>query len=244
MWMWAVIAVAAIWAAVIWHNRRGVARHDGTGDPEAGIIVFVEPVRWLFIDWGFAGTCGGLRRAGLKHAIHLFHWSRWAGSLLVLPDLMRRGRLDAKAARLGRFLQDLAVNHPRSMIHLIGYSSGAYVAFEAIKTLPADVRLGRVIILHGTVSPGYDLGPVAARAEILNVFGWNDFVINGVGPLLFGTNDRVHAFACGMVGFRSDVGGLSQRRWCRADIRDGYWGDHFTVVSGAWICRNIGPLLK
>jgi pimeloyl-ACP methyl ester carboxylesterase len=247
MLTWVVIAVGAVaaaWLAAVWWTRRVVRRHDGSGDPSEGIIIFVEPVRWLFIIWGFVSACRGLRRAGLNHVIHLFQWSHTAGSLLVLPDLMRRARLDAKAGRLVRLLVDLSRRHPGSTIHLIGYSSGAYVAFEAVKALPAEVRLGRVIVLHGTVSPEYDLAPVAARAGVVNIYSRIDCLINGLGPLLFGTNDRVHAPACGMVGFRGEVGGVEQHCWSWADVRDGYWGDHFTVMSSAWICRNIGPLLK
>lgn len=246
MWMWWVIAVGAVaaaWMAAVWWNRRVVRRYDGSGDPGEGIIVFVEPVRWLFIIWGFVSACRGLRRAGLNHAIYLFQWSRAAGSLFVFPDLMRRGRLDAKAGRLVRLLADLAGRHPNTAIHVIGYSSGAYVAFEAVKALPQCVRLGRVIAMHGTVSPEYDLAPVAARAVVVNVYSAIDCLINGLGPLVFGTNDRIHAPACGMIGFRSRVDGVEQRRWSWADVRDGYWGDHFTVMSSAWICRNIGPLL-
>jgi pimeloyl-ACP methyl ester carboxylesterase len=240
----AVGAVAAVWMAAVWWNRRVVRRHDGSGDPSEGIIIFVEPVRWLFIIWGFVAACRGLRQAGLKHAIHLFQWSHTAGSLLVLPDLMRRRRLDAKAGRLVRLLADLASSHPNSTIHIIGYSSGAYVAFEAVKALPQWLRLGRVIAMHGTVSPEYDLAPVAARAGVVNIYSRIDCLINGLGPLLFGTNDRVHTFACGMVGFRGGTSAVEQHRWSWADARDGYWGDHFTVMSSAWICRNIGPLLK
>jgi hypothetical protein len=40
--------VLAAWAIALWLNRRGVRRYDGTGDPSLGIVVFVEPVRWLF----------------------------------------------------------------------------------------------------------------------------------------------------------------------------------------------------
>ncbi|HSW45986.1 MAG TPA: hypothetical protein VLM89_10490 [Phycisphaerae bacterium] len=242
--VWLSAAVAAVWIGVVWINRRRVARYDGSGDPAAGIVVFVEPVRWLFIIWGFVGACMGLRQGDARHAIYLFRWSRRAGSLFVLPDLIRRHRLNAKAGRLARFIERLAWEHPRSTIHLIGYSSGVYVAFEAVKLLPAEIVLGRVIAVHGTISPAYDLRPVLARADIVNVFGKMDFLINGIGPLLFGANDRVRSLACGMVGFHMAAERLSQREWSWTDIADGYWGGHFTVMTSSWIRRNIASLLQ
>jgi pimeloyl-ACP methyl ester carboxylesterase len=137
----------------------------------------------------------------------------------------------------------LAAETPGSTIHLVGYSSGGYVALEAAKRASPGVPISRVIVLHGTVSPAYDLSKVTARAAVLNVYGPCDVFINGLGPLLFGTNDRVHGPACGLVGFRAAVPGLTQRSWRWRDIGEGYVGDHFTVMSRNWIARHIAPQL-
>ncbi|NLE61747.1 MAG: hypothetical protein GX616_25610 [Planctomycetes bacterium] len=234
----------AMWAVALWLNRRGVRHFDGSGDPSRGIVVFVEPVRWLFIVWGFNSLCRALRRAGRTDAVRLFRWSRAAGSLLVLPDLMRRHRLDAKALRLARFLEQLCSEHPASTIHLVGYSTGVYIAFEAIKRVSLPVRMGQVVALHGTMSPDYDMTEVTRRARgVLTVHGRPDWLINGLGPLLFGTNDRVHTAACGMVGLRSTPAKVEQRGWQISDARAGYLGDHFTVMSCGWLRANIVPRL-
>ncbi len=240
----AAAILAAAWGLAVYVNRRGVSRYDGSGDAGCGIVIFVEPVRWLFIVWGFNAVCRAVRRAGGGHAIRLFGWSRAAGSLFVLPDLMRRSRLDVKAARLARYMERLAREHPGSLIHLIGYSTGAYVAFEAVRRLAPEVPVGRVIALHGTVSPDYPLEAVAGRAlGIVNVYGRLDCLINGLAPLLFGTNDRVHTLACGMVGLRCSAVNVEQRAWRLRDARLGYLGGHFTAVSGAWLRRYIVPRL-
>mgnify|MGYP003732232469 CR=1 FL=1 len=154
-------------------------------------------------------------------------------------------RLSAvKAARLARYMERLAREHPGSLIHLIGYSTGAYVAFEAVRRLAPEVPVGRVIALHGTVSPDYPLEAVAGRAlGIVNVYGRLDCLINGLAPLLFGTNDRVHTLACGMVGLRCSAVNVEQRAWRLRDARLGYLGGHFTAVSGAWLRRYIVPRL-
>lgn len=247
MWLSGTITlvVIAVWAIAVAINRACVTRYHGRGDGTTGIVVFVEPVRWLFVVWGFGGACRGLRRAGIPHAIHLFQWSNRAGSLFVLPDLMRQCRLNRKAKRLAKFIEQLVKDHPGVPIHLIGYSTGVYVACEAIKVLPPDVRVGRMIALHGTVSSDYELTEVLARTDsVINVYSRGDWIINGLGPLLFGTNDRVHAVACGMVGFRRPREGLVDRPWSWNDIRKGYFGDHFTVMSSVWIRDQIAPLLR
>ena len=241
--MYIVLIILLAWLTGLWFNRRGVTRYDGSGDPGRGIVIFVEPVRWLFIVWGFNGLCRAIRKAGVDHAIHLFRWSRAAGSLLVLPDLMRRERLDAKAARLAKLIDRLAQEHPQTTIHLVAHSTGVYIALEAAQLVVTN-RLGRIIALHGTVSPDYDVSRAASRVKgILCVHGYPDWLINGLGPLLFGTNDRQHALACGMVGLRSSLPGLTQHAWQAADARLGYFGDHFTVMSSAWLRQHVVPSL-
>lgn len=238
-----VLLILLAWITGLWLNRRGVARYDGSGEPARAIIIFVEPVRWLFIVWGFNGLCRAIRGMGISHAIYLFRWSRAAGSLLVLPDLMRRERLDTKAARLAKLIDRLAREHPQSTIHLVAYSTGVYLALEAAQQVETN-QLGRIIALHGTVSPTYDVSRAASRAKgILSVHGRPDWLINGLGPLLFGTNDRQHTLACGMVGLWSSPPGLEQHAWRPADARLGYLGDHFTVMSSAWLRRHVVPKL-
>lgn len=240
----AIIGVAALWAAAVWRNGRRTARHIGRGDARAGSVLFVEPVRWLFIVWGFNAMFAALRREGLGHSVHLFRWSRSAGSLLVLPDLMRRHRLDVKARRLARRIETLFVSHPGAPLHVVAYSTGVYIAFEAIRQLAPGARLTSVIALHGTVSPHYDVAGVASRAGVvLNVYGRKDWLINGIGPWLFGTNDRVHSPACGMVGLRDVSANVQQRAWQPSDWRQGYWGDHFTVMAVPWLRAHVVPIL-
>ncbi|MDM8007356.1 MAG: alpha/beta hydrolase [Phycisphaerae bacterium] len=238
------VSVGVAWAVALWLNRRDVRRFAGSGDPSCGIVVFAEPVRWLFIVWGFNSLCRALRRAGRTDAVYLYRWSRAAGSVLVLPDLMRRHRLDAKAVRLSRFIEQLSREHPASTIHLVGYSTGVYIAFESLRQMSPATTIGQVVALHGTVSPDYDITEVTRRAKgVLTVHGRPDWLINGLGPLLFGTNDRVHTAACGMVGLRSTPAKVQQRAWQIGDARAGYLGDHFTVMSCAWLRANIIPRL-
>jgi hypothetical protein len=244
-WLWLLAAIPALYAGLLILNRKAVAQHEGTGDPNQGIIVFVEPVRWLFIIWGFASFARGLRQAGGQQQLQLFRWSNRAGALLVLPDLMRRRRLRAKASRLARYLNELAVRNPGCAIHLCGYSSGCYLIAEAAPHLSVSVNLGTVVLLAATISPDYPLSHLHERArKIHHFYSPLDFVINGAGPWLFGCNDRRRAPACGMVGFNTDLANVVQHCWSPADMRRGYFGDHFTVTAGSFIGKRVAPLFQ
>jgi predicted esterase len=234
----------SLWCVALVRNRRAVARFSGSGDPSHGIVVFVEPVRWLFIVWGFVSVAKGLRRGHCKNHLRLFRWSGRAGALLVVPDMVRRKRLLRKARRLARFVEELAAQHPGCKIHLVGYSSGCYLATEAVKRVNTPQTLGMLILLSSTVSPGYRLDKVANRVQRLDSFhSPADFIISGLGPLLFGCNDSRRAPAAGMVGFRSAPHGATQHAWSPNDVRLGYFGDHFSITASRFISAQVAPIL-
>lgn len=239
----AAIGLAALWTLILVRNRRQVLAADRTGDPAAGIVLFIEPVRWLFVVWGFPQFARGLRRGGCPHYLRLFRWSNRAGALFVLPDLMRRARLDRKARRLARLLNHLAAQHPDRPIHLCGYSTGSYVALEALRH--ADrATVTTVVLLGPTVSPRYDFAGLAGRARVIHcLHSWLDLWINGVGPLVFGCNDRRWALSVGMVGLLSHPEFVRPRGWQAADLRFGYFGGHFTIASPSFVAHVVAPML-
>jgi hypothetical protein len=239
-----VVAFAALWWAAIARNRKQVARLDCSGDPAKGIVIFVEPVRWLFIVWGVTSFAKGLRRAGYGSHLRLFRWSGLAGALLVIPDLVRRERLLVKAHRLARFIDDLAALHPGRAIHLCGYSTGCYLVLEAIKRVRSPDRLASAVLLASTVSPDYRLDTISERVASLHSFHSRaDFIVNGLGPLLFGCNDRRHSPAAGMIGFAADRAHAAQHAWTPRDAALGYFGDHFSVVSSRFVASRVAPLI-
>ena len=244
---WGPIAVGAagMWWLAVARNRRAVAAFEGSGDAVAGIVLFVEPVRWLFIIWGFASFGRGLRRGGCGARLDLFRWSGWAGALLVLPDLMHQRRLLTEADRLARHIDRLAARHPGTTIHLCGYSSGCYLVTEAVKRLERPEAVGTVVLLAGSMSPGYELGEVADRVRTLHSFhSGADFIINGLGPWLLGGNDRHRALAAGMVGFTaSRPTPVNEHGWSHRDVRLGYLGDHFSITAAGFIAARVAPLL-
>ncbi len=245
-WVWipAATGLCGLWLlAVIRHSRR-VHAFDCSGDPRDGVVIFVEPVRWLFIVWGFVSFVRGLRGGGCTCEVRLFRWSKRAGALLVIPDLMRHERLRTKAGRLARFIDNVAQEHPGKVIHLCGYSSGCYLVTEAVQMLRDTRALGTVVLLSATVSPGYPLGEAAARVRAVHTFHSRlDCLINGLAPWLFGCNDRRRALAAGMVGFQYPPAGVTQHAWSLRDLRLGYFGDHFTITSARFVAKRIAPFL-
>lgn len=234
-----LLAVAWIGAVVL--NRWGIHRHDGTGDAQSGTILFAESIRWLFIIWGFAGFCRGLRRQGCRHQIRLCRWCSTWGGLFVVPDLMRRRWQLGHAERLAARIDELAPRTP--VIHLVGYSSGSFIVLEACKRVRNPQVLGKVVILAGSVSPSYPLEGLASQVTEIHNFHSIMDVITGLGPLIFGSNDRRWAPAAGTVGFQASPAFLKQYAWRPSHIRWGYWGDHFTIASPAFVARQIAPIL-
>lgn len=243
------VVVGAAWILALRMNERRIRVCDGSGEAERGIVVFVEALRWLFIVWGFPRFCRGLRWGGCQQQVRLFRWSGWAGALLVLPDYLRRKRLLTKARRLARFLDELAEQYPGRTIHLVGYSTGGFLVLEALKGVRRPDRIGQVILLASALSPAYDTHKLADRVRRLHNFhSYRDFLINGLAPLVFGANDGRRGPACGMVGFRPPPAAgppsfVIQHRWSASAIRLGYFGDHFSITSSAFVAQRIAPLL-
>lgn len=231
------IAIAAVLGAMLaWHYRQ-VKLLDRSGDPDAGIIVYVESVRWLFVFWGFRAVVRGFRKAGRREAVHLFRWSTPLGSLLVFPDLVRQKLLLERSEILANELQLLFKQHPQVPIHLISYSSGCYVATEACKRLPDKYKIGLILLLSPPVSPGYDLTPLSATVERIVLVCSKVDVICAVGTLLFGTNDRLWKVPAGVVGLSNPPDFVVQYHWSIRDVRYGFLGDHFTFTS-PWFIEN------
>ncbi|HOA74550.1 MAG TPA: hypothetical protein PKL76_13990 [Phycisphaerae bacterium] len=237
-----LLVIGGLWAAAVYLNRRRWRRLNRTGKRDEGIVVFVEPVRWLFVVWGFAWFCRGLRQAGGRQYVHLFRWSSIAGALLVVPDLVNRRRLDRLAARLVKHLLRLRRRHPHVPIHVVGYSTGAYVASEACKRIPP--LNGRLVLLAPSASPAYDWSGLADHGVAVHSFHSPFDLINVLGPALFGSNDRRWGPAAGAVGFRQAPPSVAQRPWRLSDAALGYLGDHFTVAAPAFVARHVAPLLS
>jgi hypothetical protein len=242
-WLW-IIGAVVLWWLLLKRDRRRIRKYDGTGDLNAGIVLFVEPVRWLFVIWGFADFCKGLRLAGWQGKVELILWSSHIGALLVFPDLMRPGRQQRFAEKLAAHIDKLAQKHPGSPIHLVGYSGGSYVVLEAIRRISYPEALDQVILLGAAISPRYPLDSLSDRIRSLSSFHSAIDLITGIGPAIFGCCDRRWCPAAGTLGFKNPPAFVTEHRWRLRDLSLGYLGDHFTITAPRFVADRIAPILQ
>lgn len=239
----AVLAALAFWVVAVLVNRWIISRLDGNGDPGHGIVVFVEPVRWLFIIWGFDLLCLALWWVGWRGQTRLFRWCSIGGGLAVFPDLVRRKRLLRRAEELARFIETLADDNPGRLIHIVAYSNGCFIALEACRRLCRHGLVGELALMAGAVSPKYDLRSLTGQVRHVHSF-WSPLDLTvGLGPLIFGTSERRWTAGCGAVGFRTPPEFVTQRRWQPRDILCGYLGDHATIISPLFLVKHVAPII-
>jgi pimeloyl-ACP methyl ester carboxylesterase len=183
-------------------------------------------------------------------------WFRWQVPIpgLVLVDLMWRSRNDRRAAMLADKLMDLHRAHPAARIHLVGYSGGTAIAVFALEKLSGRVPIETLLLFAPALSPDYNLAPAlrgVARAYIMT--SPRDTWLLGAGTRLFGTMDRRHTRAAGLVGFRLPHGLSEQDRvayqrlrtitWCESLRADGHRGGHTGWAQVPFLRRHFRDLL-
>jgi len=226
---------------------RMLARPDRGGDPRQGLAVLCGGLRWLGVRWGRRSVPAGLRRAGFAGKFIYWPWHSGLEGWLVLPALLNRDRAERRARRLAVFLARRHRAIPDRPIWLLGVSAGGFQALRALELLPPEARVRSAALLSAAVDPGRNLaaglshldGPLVSSSSAL------DFVVLGLGTLIFGTADRKHAAAAGMVGVRA--GGdrrLVELRWRPAMILSGRWGGHATCTPPAYIARYVAPAIR
>ena len=245
---------AALWIVgglLAVHVFAGAARHlctrrQPTGDDEKGLVIFAESIRWLGVRWGAGTVAAGLRDAGFEGRFLYWPWHTWWQGTLVLPAILAQGMLEREARKLADFITDRRREHPHRPIHLMGYSCGAFVAIRALELLDEDVQVDAAAMLAGAFDPGRDLrrarsrvsGPMVVTSSVA------DWLIIGLGTLIFGTADRRHSFSAGMVGLsRQDEAGIVEIRWRPRMIRSGHWGSHFGASARGFIARHVATAM-
>ena len=207
---------------------------------------------------GFELTSFGLRhvvgRAGgpeLVRAVAWGHgWGRWHADLSNVANQQAGAKLMADRVVAWR------AEHPDRPAFLVGKSGGTGIVVGALELLP-EGAVETAVLLASAISPGYDLSTaLRAVARELVVF-WSpyDVVILGAGTLLFGTMDRVHSVAAGLVGFRTPPGldeasqrlyrdKLRQVRWTSEMLAAGNFGGHAGTDHPAFLRKYVVPLLR
>jgi len=216
------------------------------GDPKAGLVIFVEPIRWLSVPWGLRQATSGLRRAGFAGEVLHWKWHSWWRGWLVLPALMHRAFLEERAGRLAAFIASERADHPDRPIYLVGYSCGGFLTVRALELLPEGVTVNAAAVLAGAMSPKRDLTDACAHVDgtMVVTSSLGDWLIVGLGTLVFGTADRVHALSMGMVGpAREPPRRLVHLPWRMSMLSLWHLGGHFSAVAPRFIATFVAPAM-
>ena len=212
------------------------SRDRGGRQSSQGVVIFVESIRWLGVRWGMRTAAMGLRQAGYEGEFLYWKWHSTWRACLVIPALADRGLLERESRRLADFVARRRKEHPDQPIYLVGYSGGGYVTVRALELLDGTHRVDSAAVLAGAFSPRRDLraacrslaGPLVVSSSPA------DWLIVGLGTLLFGTADRVWALSVGMTGPSDRTGRRPQAvsiRWRPGMVAFGHFGGHFSAAS-------------
>jgi hypothetical protein len=211
---------------------------------DEGLVIFVEGIRWLGIRWDLQPAVTGLRKAGYGGEFEYWKWhSTWRG-WVVLPVIMAPALLEREARRLADYIVAQRAANPSRPIHLMGCSCGTFVVLRALEMLPAGVNVQAAALLAGAFDPRRELdkslehvaGPVVVTSSM------GDWLILGLGTLIFGTADRRHSFSAGMVGLPASSSKRPiQIKWRPAMIAYGHMGTHF--ISSEFIAKFVAPAM-
>jgi hypothetical protein len=218
----------------------------GGGDPDKGIAIFAESIRFAGVPWGTRECEAGLREAGFEGEFRYWAWQEpWQG-WLVLPAIMDAPMLEREAKRLAEFIEARRREREAAPIYLIGFSCGAYVAIRALELLDEDVRVDAAATLAGAFDPRRDLSTAMrhVHGRLVVCSSLADWMIVGLGTMLFGTGDRKHTLSAGMTGLRPQAAPndrLHEIRWRPSLIRQGCYGGHFTAPAANFITHHLAP---
>lgn len=128
---------------------------------------------------------------------------------------------------------------------VIGHSAGGGVALGAAGRLQHR-SIDVLILLHPSVSPGYDLAPALAHvAEAAHHFhSQHDTTFLSWRTRNFGTYDRIKSPAAGNVGFASTHERLHQRAYDTRFRALGHAGGHWGPLARPFVREHVIPLTR
>ncbi len=198
--------------------------------------------------------CQGIRQSSWRGAVEIFYWGIPFPEG-YFPNVMWLKRNLRQAERLRRRIQDYQKTYPGRPVHLLGNSAGAGIGLLAVEMLSESNPIESLVFLQGAISPDYDLTPALRRVNhgIMNCYSHRDWIVLGLGTLVFGTIDRRHCVAAGCRGFpmpklasgrRLYAEKLTQLRWVSEWISQcDHWGSHGSSSSARFISEMVMPWL-
>jgi len=199
-----------------------------------GTIVFVH---------GAGGDMRGglfqsLREAGETRTIVSYRW----GSPIFLLNFNSKSIHNRAEKGLVKFLIRQVAKGGR--VDVITHSAGGGVALGALSDVESP-RVGRLVLLHPSVSPGFDLKPALSKVEFIDVvFSDRDTTFLKWRTSTFGTYDGVKTPAAGNRGFDLTAPSLTQHAWDQFQKKQGHDGGHFGALNKTFVQNFVAPLLK
>ena len=102
--IFAVIVLLHVLYAILWFGPHFWLPLDKGGDPDKGLAIWVDPIRFLGGHWGERTSAYGLRQAGFQGQFRYWKWHSWLRGTLVLPAMMDRTFIERKAGELAEFI--------------------------------------------------------------------------------------------------------------------------------------------
>ncbi len=234
----------------LYRLRYGEPTEVPEGDASALVLIADGVGGFDLSTFGLRHVVGRGRGTQLVRGVAWGHgWGRWH------VDLSNVANHRAKSEALANQVMAWRGEHPGAPVFLVGKSGGTGIVVGALEALP-EGAVEAVVLLGPALSPGYDLSWALRAVDRELVVFWSplDLLILGLGTRLFGTIDRVHSVAAGLVGFRVPPGlddqgkrqyaKLRQVRWNFAMIPSGYLGGHIGTDSPAFLRKYVLPLLR
>jgi len=229
-----------------------VAHRRCQGQTGPGLAIFVESIRWLGVRWGMRRAEAGLRLAGFEGELLYWRWhAGWRG-WLVLPAIVDAALIERQSRKLADFIAQRRLARPHEKIFLLGYSSGGFVAIRALELLDEAPAVDGAAVLAGAFDPRRDLSRAARRVQggLVVSSSAMDWLIVGLGTLVFGGADRRHGLSIGMLGpiGRGPSTGAEGRRiitvrWRPGLVRLGHLGGHFSSCASRFIAGHVAPAM-
>ena len=187
----------------------------------------------------------GVLASGYRGAVRRVDWNDGILFVRSAVNLMSRRHHERHAREVVEIATAHQAEHPCAPISIIAQSGGCWIAVRAVELMPESLRVSTVVLHAPAISPGYDLSRAAERCShaLISVEACGDYVIVGLGTLLFGTSDRRHRLSGGLVGFRRHTSKFIAMRWRPSWMKHWHLGNHTTSASFAFVRDFIGPFL-
>ncbi len=235
----------------MWFFERKFNDSEISGNPQNGLVIFCGGLRFWGIPYGRRSVKVGLRDSGYDGMFIYWPWhEKWTGifpkpSLPALWDVEVQER---QACEISAFIKKYRLEYPGMAVHLMGCSAGGAVAVRVLEKLAeTNQRVDSVGLLSVAVWPGRNLVKLAEKTvdgKLVNFCSAADCLILGLGTLMFGTGDRRHSCASGMLGLKRTLAGKVENSWWTPTMmRLGRYGGHNSAVKSTFIARHVVPVL-